>query len=86
MKNPKICAECKKALRIALSAIIVLIFMNLVLITKLDTFKKVWKRFTYEDWVALYKICSKNWGKKETLIYRSYWQKETDFKKFLLGK
>ena len=83
MKN---CKDCKKILRITLMVVIVLVFMNLVLITKLDTFKKEGKRFTYEDWVALYKICSKNWGKKEAIIYRNYWQKETDFKHFLLGK
>lgn len=64
-------------------AIIILIIANITLISKVDIFNKEGKRFTYQDWLVLYKICQKNWGSKDKIIKEIYQWNNTDFKKFL---
>jgi hypothetical protein len=64
--------------------IIVLVFTNLSIISKLDAGLLEGKRFTYEDGVVLYNICQKNGGSKEALVNRIYEGKNTDFREFIL--
>jgi len=59
--------------------------INLTIITKVDTVLKD-KPFTYEDGVALYNICQKHGGQKDTLVKRVYEGKNTDFREYILGK
>jgi len=78
------CNSCKKLLRFIISIVILLIIMNLVLISKMDMFKKKGKRFTYTDWVVLYNLCKTKETKED--ILKLYWSKDTDFKEYLLSK
>jgi len=64
--------------------VIVLVFTNLYLVSQVDLAFMKARHFTYEDGVALYNICQKNGGNKDTLIKRIYEDKNTDFKEFIL--
>lgn len=70
------------------TTIIVMILISIVLYqaSQVSEFLNAWKRFTYEDGVYLYEICSKKWGQKDSLINRIYENKNTDFREFILWK
>ena len=66
--------------------IFVVISMNLYQWIKISEFQETWNRFTYEDWIALYNSCDLRTWPKTKMIIDTYWDKQTDFKNFLLLK
>ena len=64
--------------------IIVLMQKNTILLNNLETQLNAWSRFTYEDWLALYKIVQGNGQITTKEIVNIYWTKNTDYKNFLL--
>ena len=78
--------EKEKSKLYLIAVIFLLIIINVNLIIKVDSYMLEWKRFTYEDWVALYNICQKNWGPKDTIRNRIYEDNNTDFREFILWK
>ena len=64
------------------------ILVFLVLIMTATVFSFIWQgeRFIAQDWMILYQICNdwKDFSDQDIMIL--YWDKETDFKKFLLNK
>ena len=85
MMNEK--CKIKTSVKIYIWLIIIFLwYLNIHIALELDNQLKVWKRFTYEDWLALYNSCSlKPWPKTKKLI-EIYWDKQTDFKNYLLLK
>ena len=71
--------------RIMLLIIIsLLIIANLALLQKLDEHAELGTRFTFQDWVMLYNICqTKEWVDLKKIV-ETYWNKQTDFKNFIL--
>lgn len=59
--------------------IIIVVVMNIFLYLQIQQLSKPWLRFTYEDGVALYKICTEWW-----IDVKAFYTKNTDFKQFLL--
>ena len=70
-----------------------LIFLNLSLSIKneelnlkIEKHLNILNIFTLEDWIILYDFCEKKpWPKLSTIV-RVYWDKQTDFKNYLLEK
>lgn len=67
-------------LTFAITVVIMLIWLTLAVVQQ----KKPWKRFTYDDWVILYELCTKKKWVQTTNILKMYWEKETDFKKLFI--
>ena len=49
------------------------------------TMRDAWLRFTFDDWVVLFNICSQKTWPKVSVINKLYWDKQTDFKTYLLN-
>jgi len=62
----------------------ILWFANIFLLLKLDEQITVWKRFTYEDWLILYKLCMTATGTTLNDVVWIYWNNQTDFKNYIL--
>ena len=75
--------ETKTRIYIFLS-ILILWFLNIYLIMIINNTRHISNNLTYEDWVILYKFCDlRTWPKLKTIV-NVYWNKQTDFKNFLL--
>ncbi len=60
--------------------------LNIYLVLKLNEEMWKWSRFTLEDWMILYDFCEQKPWPKLSQIVRVYWEKQTDFKNYLLEK
>jgi len=69
---------------VLMSITVLLLVANLVLLQKLDEHVSIWNRFTYNDWVALYKLNKEGSLKNIEDIMNVYEWKNTDFKDFLI--
>ena len=63
-----------------------LTFANITLLAKLKEQEWKWARFTYEDGVALFNYCQLKAWPKTKMIVDTYWDKQTDFKNYLLKR
>lgn len=86
MKEREIWKICMKTKIYLWLIVLTLAFANLLLLQKLNEHVLTWRRFTYEDWIATYKMIEDKWEINLTEIINIYWTKNTEYKNFLLKK